>query len=411
LLLKGELMANIFSRFFNTSKEVISESRSIGWDDFDNLTSPSKSGVSITKDNAMAISGVYAAVKLLTDSISSLPVHLIKETKDKKEKDYTNPVYKIVSKEPNSLMTSYTWRQIVMPQLLLWGNSYNVIDWDKKTMRPRQLMPVHASKVKVEVRKGIAYYTIQLESKTITVDQSNMVHFRGLGDEIEGKSVIDYAKDNLGLGKAAEEFGSKFFSNGASIGGVYEHPTQLSDKAYNNLQKSLERRTSGLNNSHKILILEEGMKFTTTSIPPNAAQFLETRKFSINDISRWFGVPPHMIGDLERATFSNIEQQNLNFSQFSILPYVILMEQELNRKLLQEAEKDSMYFKLNMDGLLRGDMATRYAAYQTGIQNGIINPNDVRKKEDLDAYDGGNDYWMAANITRIKDLNKTEDGK
>jgi HK97 family phage portal protein len=378
---------------------------------FEDLVAPSKSGVQITKDNAMNISGVYAAVKLLSDSISSLPIHLIKESKDKKEKDYTNPLYKLVSKEPNKLMTSYTWRQIFMPHILLWGNAYAVIDWDKKTMRPKQLMPVHPSKVKVEVKKGIAIYTIQLENKEIVVDQSNIVHFRGLGDEIQGKSVIEYAKDNLGLGKAAEDFGSKFFSNGAAIGGIYEHPSQLSDKAYNNLQKSLERRAGGLSNSHKILILEEGMKFTTTSIPPNAAQFLETRKFSINDVARWFGVPPHMIADLERATFSNIEQQNLNFSQFSILPYVVLIEQELNRKLLREDEKESMYFKLNMDGLLRGDMQSRYTAYQIGIQNGIVNPNEVRRKEDLDAYEGGNDYFMAANISRIKDLNNTENGK
>ena len=404
-------MAGFFSNLFRTSTETPKNNRSIQLDDFEDLSTPSKSGVKVTKDNAMSISGVYAAVKLLSDSISSLPIHLIKETKDKKEKDYSNPLYKLVAREPNKLMTSYTWRQIFMPQILLWGNAYAVIDWDKKTMRPKQLMPVHASKVSIELKNGIAYYTIKLESKTLKIDQSNIVHFRGLGDEIEGKSVIDYAKDNLGLGKAAEDFGSKFFSNGASIGGVYEHPTQLSDKAYNNLQKSLERRTSGLTNSHKILILEEGMKFTTTSIPPNAAQFLETRKFSINDIARWFGVPPHMIADLERATFSNIEQQNLNFSQFSILPYVILIEQELNRKLLREDEKDTTYFKLNMDGLLRGDMQSRYTAYQIGIQNGIVNPNEVRRKEDLDGYEGGSDYWMASNISRIKDLNNTENGE
>lgn len=398
-------------KWFRTSKVEEFEKRTDVMHGFEDLVAPAKSGVQITKDNAMNISGVYAAVKLLSDSISSLPIHLIKEIKDKKEKDYTNPLYKIVAKEPNKLMTSYTWRQIFMPHILLYGNAYAVIDWDKKTMRPKQLMPVHPSKVEIEIKKGIAYYTIQLEEKKITVDQSNIVHFRGLGDEIKGKSVIEYAKDNLGLGKAAEDFGSKFFSNGAAIGGVYEHPSQLSDKAYNNLQKSLERRAGGLSNSHKILILEEGMKFTTTSIPPNAAQFLETRKFSINDIARWFGVPPHMIADLERATFSNIEQQNLNFSQFSILPYVILIEQELNRKLLREDEKDTMYFKLNMDGLLRGDMQSRYTAYQIGIQNGLVNPNEVRRKEDLDAYEGGNDYFMAANISRIKDLNNKQNGE
>jgi HK97 family phage portal protein len=397
--------------WFRTSKVEEIQTRTDVMHGFEDLVAPSKSGVQITKDNAMNISGVYAAVKLLSDSISSLPIHLIKESKDKKEKDYTNPLYKLVSKEPNKLMTSYTWRQIFMPHILLWGNAYAVIDWDKKTMRPKQLMPVHPSKVEIEIKKGIAIYTIQLENKQIVVDQSNIVHFRGLGDEVKGKSVIEYAKDNLGLGKAAEDFGSKFFSNGAAIGGIYEHPSQLSDKAYNNLQKSLERRAGGLSNSHKILILEEGMKFTTTSIPPNAAQFLETRKFSINDVARWFGVPPHMIADLERATFSNIEQQNLNFSQFSILPYVVLIEQELNRKLLREDEKETMYFKLNMDGLLRGDMQSRYTAYQIGIQNGIVNPNEVRRKEDLDAYEGGNDYFMAANISRIKDLNNTENGK
>lgn len=373
----------------------------------------SSSGVNINDSNIMTISGVYAAVRTYSDTISSMPIHLIKEDGGNKERQYENPLYTLVAKEPNKIMTSFNWRQMLMSQLILKGNSYWYIDYDTSTIRPKQLIYLNPDKVEPKIVRDLMFYEIEFSNGTKTsIDQSNILHFRGLGDEIKGKSIIDFAKDNLSLGKAAEDFGSKFFKNGASISGVYEHPGQLSDKAYENLKKSLQNRTSPMSEKHKVLILEEGMKFTQTSIPPDSAQFLETRKFSISDISRWFKLPPHILYDMEKATFNNMEQQDLNFIKHSILPYLVNIEQELNRKLLREDEKSNHYFKFNMEGMLRGDIEARSKAYQLFIQNGIMSPNEARSKEDLDPYDGGDNKFMPINIAPIiNGTNQQQDGE
>ncbi len=369
-----------------------------GWD---SMTS-TKSGVSITKQNAMNIAGVYSSVRVITDALSSLPTHIIKDNGNTKEKLYNHPVYNLIAKEPNSLMTSFVYWQIVLPQILLWGNSYSIIEFAKGSFRPISILPVHPSLVTPKVIDGVLWYKVSVDGQPdLMLDQTNMLHFRGLGNEVVGKSVIDYAADNLGLGKASEDFGSAFFSNGATTSGVLQSDQSLSDKAIKNLRNSFNDTYGGISNSNKMMILEEGLKFASTSIPPDSAQFLETRKFSINDIARWFKLPPHMIGDLERATFSNIEQQDLNFVKHSILPYVINIEQELNRKLLRETEKKNTYFKMNLDGLLRGDIKTRSEAYKVFIQNGVMTPNEARGKEEMNPKEGGDNTWMPLNLAPI----------
>jgi HK97 family phage portal protein len=370
-----------------------------GWE---TIVGGGKSGRNITQGNALAIPAVYAAVRAITDAISSLPIHVMKDNGSTKIKDRKHPLYKLLNREPNDLMTISIFWQIVVPQILLYGNSYCIIEFAKGSFRPVSLLPVHPDMVEVEIKEGILWYTFKLEGgQKIYLDQSNVLHFRGLGDTVMGKSVIDYARENLGLGAAAEEFGSRFFGNGAAMTGILESDSALSDKAYTNLSNSFSDRHGGLANAHKPLILEEGLKYKTVSISPDQAQFLETRRFSIEDIARWFKIQPHKIGDLSRSTFSNIEQQDLNFVKESVLPYVISIEQELNRKLLREVEKDTVYFKMNLDGLLRGDIKTRSEAYKTFIQNGIMNPNEARAKEEMNPYDGGDSYFMPLNLAPI----------
>jgi len=359
------------------------------------------SGVSVTKENAENISGVYSAVKVITDSISSLPIHIIKDNGTSKVKDKAHPVYPLLSREPNSLMTSFVWRQILVPHILLWGNAYCIIEFAKGSYRPLSILPVHPSKVEVEIVDGVLMYTFKLESKTFTLDQSNVLHFRGLGNEVMGKSVIDVAADNLGLGKASEQFGSKFFGNGASMTGVLSTDASLSDKAFNNLRTSFNDLHSGIANANKPLILEEGLKYTQTSIPPDAAQFLETRRFAIEDIARWFNIPPDKIGDLSRATFSNLEQQNLNYVTNTLLPLTINIEEELNRKMLRDNEKNSTYFKLNLDGLLRGDISTRVDSYAKLIQNGVMTPNEARTLEGMNPLEGLDTTWFQLNTAPV----------
>lgn len=383
------------------------EQRTISNEAWETMGAPSSSGVTINKTNAMTLSGFYSGVRVYADALASLPIHVIKETGRNKVKDKNHPLYKLLAYKPNPIMTSYDWRQIAIPQLLLWGNSYSLIEFEGGgSRRPKSILPIHPSMVTVNLLDGKLVYTIKAEGmQDVTVDQTQMLHFRGLGDNIEGKSIIDYAKDNLGLGKAAEEFGSAFFKNGASTSGVLSTEQTLNDKSIKNLRDSYNDNYTGVNNSNKMMILEQGLKYNQTSVAPDSAQFLETREFSILDIARWLKLPPHMIGDLTNANFNNMSQQDLNFVKYSILPYVENMEQEMNCKLLRENEQSNTYINMNLDGLLRGDIATRVEAYQTGIQNGWMTPNEARIKEGLNPIEGLDDTWM--NIATAPIVNGT----
>ncbi|MAG50010.1 phage portal protein [archaeon] len=370
------------------------------WDDF--VTGRGKSGKTISKQNALTISGVYAAVKVYSDAISSLPVHIMRETGSTKEKYKKHPVYPLLSREPNKLMTVNTFRQIVVPELLLWGNSFSIIEFHKGSFRPKSLLPVHPSKVEVDIIEGVLVYTIKMEnSDDIILDQSNVLHFRGQGDTVIGKSVIDCAKENLELGAAAEEFGNRFFGNGASMSGVLQTDEKLSDKAFNNLKNSFNDSNGGLANASKPLILEEGLKYQPISIPPDNAQFLETRRFNIEDVARWFNLPPDKLKDLSRATFSNLEQQDLNFVRHSLMPYVISIEQELTRKLLRETEKRSVWFEMNLDGLLRGDIKTRTESYRTLFNIGAMSANEIRARENMNPFEGGDARYVPMNLGKV----------
>ncbi len=362
---------------------------------------PSKSGVTITQKNAMAIAGVYSAVKVITDAFSTLPMHIMVDNGTTKIKDKTHPVYNLFGSEPNSLMTVSTYWNIIIPEILLWGNSFSIIEFARGSFRPISILPVHPSKVEVEVINGVLWYTFNLENTVIKLDQSNVLHFRGLGDNVIGKSVIDYAKDNLALGKASEDFGSRFFKNGASTSGVLQSPDKLSDKAFDNLRNSFNDMYGGIANSNKPIILEEGLKWQPVSIPPDSAQFLETRRFQIEDIARWFNIPPDKIGDLSRATFSNLEQQNQNFITNTLMPYVINIESECTRKLIRESEKSTTYFKMNLNGLLRGDIKTRTESYRTLFNIGAITVNEIRNLEEMNPATGGDARYVPMNLGKV----------
>ena len=396
-----------FSNYeFSFGRNIKESSRSFltgnGWESL--TLGKTKSGVSVTKQNALTIAAFYAGVRVYADAISMLPKGIIKEQNGSKIKDKKHPLYKLVSSEPNALMTNFVLWQIIIPQIILWGNGVCVIEFEKGSHRPKSIIPVHFSRVKINLMDGILVYSIKIDGqKDLVLDQSNILHFRGLGDEIVGKSVLDYAADSLGVGKAAEDFGGAFFGNGANMGGILSTDQILSDSAIKNIRDSWNKNNGGISNAQKTAILEQGLKFQAMTVPPDSAQFLETRKFSVTDVARWLKLPPHVLGDLERATFSNIEQQDLNLVKHSILPYVVNIEQELNRKLLRETEKGTYYFKMNLEGLLRGDITTRVDAYTKLIQNGVMTPNEVRAKEDMNPLDGLDSTWMQTNTAPVID--------
>ena len=373
----------------------------------------STAGKNVSETSAMQMTAVYACVRILSEAVAGLPLHLYRYgEKGTKEKATDHPLYHLLHDEPNPEMTSFIFRETLMTHLLLWGNAYAQIIRNGKG-EILALYPLMPNRMKVDRDKAgeIVYeYTRSSDDartssgSVVLLKAKDVLHIPGLGfDGLVGYSPIAMARNAIGLAMATEEYGAKFFANGATPGGVLEHPGVLKDPA--RVRESWNSVYQGSGNSHRIAVLEEGMKYTPIGIAPNEAQFLETRKFQINEIARIFRVPPHMVGDLEKSSFSNIEQQSLEFVKYTLDPWVIRWEQSIHRALLTKDEKNTMFVKFNVDGLLRGDYASRMNGYAVGIQNGFMSPNDVRELENMDRIPeelGGDRYLCNGNMTPLE---------
>ena len=371
------------------------------------------SGKRVNERSAMQMTAVYSCVRILSEAVASLPLHVYRNTDTGTEKATDHPLYTILHDEPNPEMTSFVFRETLMTHLLLWGNAYAQIIRNGKgeVIALYPLMPDRMSVDRDE--NGQLYYEYLVSSDDAPVNKksivrlspSDVLHIPGLGfDGLVGYSPIAMAKNAIGLAIATEEYGSKFFANGAAPSGVLEHPGTIKDP--NRIRESWQQTFGGSQNSGKIAVLEEGMKYTPISISPEQAQFLETRKFQINEIARIFRVPPHMVGDLEKSSFSNIEQQSLEFVKYTLDPWVSRWEQSIVRTLLTPEEKKKYYVKFNLDGLLRGDYQSRMNGYAIGRQNGWMSANDIRELENLDripAEEGGDLYLINGNMLPLKD--------
>ena len=368
----------------------------------------STSGKQVTERSAMQMTAVYACVRILAEAIAGLPVHLYRYTENGgKEKAIDHPLYTILHDEPNPEMSSFVFRETLMTHLLLWGNAYAQIIRNGKG-EVVALYPLMPNKMTVDRDEhGQLYYSYQRsndeaipESGKVILKPSDVLHIPGLGfDGLVGYSPIAMAKNAIGMAIACEEYGAKFYANGASPGGVLEHPGTIKDPQ--KVREAWQSQFGGSQNSGKVAVLEEGMKYTPISISPNEAQFLETRKFQINEIARIFRVPPHMVGDLEKSSFSNIEQMSLEFVKYTLDPWVIRWEQALTRTLLTPDEKATYFIKYNVEGLLRGDYQSRMNGYATARQNGWMSANDIRELENLDripAEEGGDLYLINGNM-------------
>lgn len=300
-----------------------------------------------------------------------------------------------------------------MTHLLLWGNAYAQIIRNGKG-EVVALYPLMPNRMSVDRDEhGQLYYTYTrasdeaptMNGMTVLLPPSDVLHIPGLGfDGLVGYSPIAMAKNAIGLAIATEEYGAKFFANGAAPSGVLEHPGTIKDPS--RVREAWMSQFGGSANSGKVAVLEEGMKYTPISISPEQAQFLETRKFQINEIARIFRIPPHMVGDLEKSSFSNIEQQSLEFVKYTLEPWLVRWEQSMMRSLLTTSEKQDYFIKFNVDGLLRGDYASRMSGYATARQNGWMSANDIRELENLDripAEDGGDLYLINGNMTKLAD--------
>lgn len=369
----------------------------------------STSGKAVTERSAMQMTAVYCCVRILAEAIAGLPIHIYCYKKDGgKEKAIDHPLYLLLHDEPNPEMSSFVFRETLMTHLLLWGNAYAQIIRNGRG-EIIALYPLMPNKMAVDRdANGQLYYTYQhstdeaktVKSNTVILKPSDVLHIPGLGfDGLVGYSPIAMAKNAIGMAIACEEYGAKFFANGAAPGGVLEHPGTIKDPT--KVREAWQSQFGGSGNANKIAVLEEGMKYTPIGISPEQAQFLETRKFQIDEIARIFRVPPHMVGDLEKSSFSNIEQQSLEFVKYTLNPWVARWEQSIMRTLLSPEEKKQYFVKFNVDGLLRGDYQSRMNGYAVGRQNGWMSANDIRELENLDRIpteDGGDLYLINGNM-------------
>ena len=363
------------------------------------------SGKSVTERTAMQITAVYACVRIIAETVASLPLHVYEYTDSGKEKVYTHPLYRLLHDIPNPEMNSFVMREVMMSHLLLWGNSYSQIIRNGKG-EVLALYPLLPEKMTVErgADNRIYYKYFSDKDGMIVFRKEEILHIVGLGfDGLIGYSPIAMAKNAIGLSIAAEEYGSSFFSNSGTPSGVLEHPGVL--KEPEKVRDAWNAAYGGSTNAHKVAVLEEGMKFNPISINPQEAQFLETRKFQVNEICRIFRVPPHMIADLERSSFNNIEQQSLDFVTNTMRPWLVRIEQTIFQQLFSESEQEKLFVKFNVDGLLRGDFQSRMNGYAVGRQNGWLSANDIRELEDLNKIpteEGGDRYLCNGNMIDIK---------
>lgn len=353
----------------------------------------SSSGISITPESAMRTAAVYACIKILSEDVGKLPLPLYRRTRkngrDGRERATDHPLYALMNRKPNHLQIPITFRECVTASTAMRGNGICIIS--RIGNKIVSLMPVHPDRYSIKLNgSGERVYVVRPENGgEREYQQSDILHIMGLSlNGWQGVSPITYARETIGLAQATQKHGALTFRNGAKMGGILSYPGRFKDPATGGrVADEFDSRTNG-DNAHKTIVLEEGMKWETVTMTSEDAQFLETRQFEIPEIARFWRMPLHKIGDLTRATFSNIEHQSIEYVVDTLGPWLTRWEQSLNAALLTEREQQEYYFEFLVDGLLRGDIKSRYEAYSRGILSGFLTRNEVRARENLEWIEG-----------------------
>jgi len=355
------------------------------------------SGIYVTDDAAIKIAAVWACVRVLSETVASIPV-MVYERKGNNSREVArnHSAYRLLHDRPNLEQTSFEFFETGQGHLALRGNTYAQKIYSAG--RVAELIPLHPDKVSLDRdSKNRIVYELQTGNGTNnkTFPANRILHVKAFSSNgIEGLSIISNFRETLGAQIAMEQHGSRLFRNGTHLGGILSHPGSLSEGARTNLETSLKNKFGGIGNTGKTMILEEGMTFEKIGMTSEDAQFIESRKFGINEISRIFRVPPHMISDLDRATFSNIEHMSLNFLIYTMIPWIRRWEQVLNFSIIPPEELDRYYIEFNPSALLRGDLKTRYDSYAVGRQWGWLSANDVRRLENMNSIGEDGDIYL-----------------
>ena len=368
----------------------------------------SLSGENVDEHTALTYSAVWNAVSLISGTISTLPLHLLRPDAGKTKQVTEKKLFRIMHSQFNPLMTAQIGREVMAAHLLTWGNCYaeKVYNGYGEII---ELWPIAPNRVYPHTKDGKVVYDIIVDREKITLGRDNILHIAGLGfDGFMGYSVINMARKSIGLSMAMETFGSLYFGEGTHPGAVITHPNVLKDPK--GFRDAFDDVYKGLGQSHRVALLQEGMTLQKIGIPAEDAQFLESRQFQIPEVARWYNLPPHKLKDLSKSSFNNIESEQISFVTDSILPWLIRIEQNLDMQLLDEDEKikQLLYFRHNVDGLLRGSSKDRAEYYRLMWNIGAFSQNDIRAKENMDRIDHeyADDYFVPLNMVPLSKLDE-----
>lgn len=364
---------------------------------------PSISGELVTVDKALTVPALYSAVSIICQDIAALPLILYKRLERGKERATKHALYALLHDAPNPEMTSFQFREIAFANIIGWGDFFGQLIWNNRG-EIQEIWPLHSGRMEVSRKDGeriYLYTTVQGKRIAFTADQ--ILHIPGFGyDGLRGKGIISLARNTIGQSMALERYGNRVLKNDARPSVVLKHPGRLDDSnVLARLRDSWNQAYGGAENAGKAAIIEEGMSVETIGFPAKDAQYIETRRFLIAEIARFLRIPPHMLGDVTSSTSwgTGIEQQEIGYLTHTLRPWMVRFEQGLNKDLLFSWDKGEYFFEHLVDAMLRTDIQTRMTAYATAIQNGIYTPNEVRERENLLPYDGGDEPWHPLNMT------------
>jgi HK97 family phage portal protein len=377
------------------------------------LAPPAASGVNVNERNIMGLTAHFACVRVIATTLASLPIHVYERVGAGRQRADGHPLARLLHEQPNPEMTAFSFVEGLQAQISNTGRAFAEIVYNRRgevaelwPIAPGKCLPRRDAKT-----KKLEYYFPETGD---VLPPWKILHIPGLSfDGVNSFSPVGLFKQSFGLGLAVERYGSLFFGQGTHIGAFMEHPQKLSEQAYTRLKSELESKYRGLQNSHGVIVLEEGLKYSPVGMKLEEIQFIESRKFTATEMARIHGVPPHLIADLERATFSNIEEQGIEAVVYSFRPWAARWEQALNARLLAPSERGRYYVKFELDGLLRGNAKSRLESYRIGREIGLYSANEIRQMEDLNRREdpGGDSYMEPLNMKSSKDGEDKNDGR
>ncbi|WP_444959717.1 phage portal protein [Microbulbifer sp. VVAC002] len=365
----------------------------------------------VTEDTALQISAVWACVRLLTETLASIPLHIYRVDGDEREEDSRHNLARLLKRKPNARMTKVVWFETMQLNLVLHGNCYAVIDRDSKG-QAISLWPLPAQQVDVEtLPDGSVVYHYYEGNDVAVFAEENILHVRLFGNGTIGLSPLEYARNSIGLATGSEEFSSKFFCNGGKPGGVLTIDQVLKDEQRKKVRENFSALTQGSENAHRLMVLEAGMKYQQVQLKPEDMQMLETRRFQMRDIARFFGVPSILINDQEGTTTwgTGVEQIMLGFYQLNLRPYLSRWEEALREKLLPTSDRRNYQIEFAFEGLLRADSKGRAEYSSQMVNNGLMTRNEARKKENLPALPGGDMLTVQSALSPLEQLGQQTD--